>query len=548
MAVGADMQQSIEAVVRIGAVIADKYRVDRLLDVGGMGAVAVATHIELQQQVAIKFLLPKARENPDAVERFLREARAAVQLGGEHVVRVSDVGRQDDGSPYMVMELLTGESLAKLLARRSSLPVPEAVDLSMQTCLGLAEAHRLGIAHRDLKPANLFLSTRTDGSTIVKILDFGISKVLSGHDRQASLTQTSQLLGTPGYMSPEQVRDVKRVDVKTDIWALGAILYEMLMGTAPFRSDSLPGVLAAVLQSPPSPPLATHVGLPSPLVAVIEHCLEKDRERRFQTVAELAMALEPFANEYQGAGYRVASILGSAPARLSDPGVAPSAPPSAVRQQLQGGCGGEPPDACANQTSPTSRAWGRSTASTFSALGPTAGRWAILVALSATGLLLGFGAGLWWWQRSSSAAASSAVPPTGSRIPAARMTAPDSTQQDVPPVQRGVQPVISVRPAGSAGSAGGSPVPLPRRAERPRREQRNERAMPVEPPSATTPQRAPKPKAERGNTAPAPSSTGDSASEEKATAPASERAPPARPRAAEDTTPLPLPDPGLVGY
>src|SRR4051812_6836157 len=191
-----------------------------------MGVVALCTHLALDERVAIKMLRKDVLDDADAVERFMREAQAASKLRSEYVARVTDVGRSASNVPYMVMEYLEGHDLGQLLADRGSIGIPWAIDLTVQACEALAEAHSIGIVHRDIKPTNLFVTWRPDGSALVKVLDFGISKALTSSNLQ--LTQTQSLLGTPAYMSPEQMRSARLVDPRTDIWALGTVLYELL--------------------------------------------------------------------------------------------------------------------------------------------------------------------------------------------------------------------------------------------------------------------------------------------------------------------------------
>src|SRR5262249_29408438 len=205
--------------VLAGDVLAGKYRVERVLGRGGMGVVVQAMHVQLEQRVAIKFLLPQTVSNPDAVTRFAREARAASKIQGEHVARVLDVGTLESGAPFMVMEYLEGQDLSQLLESRGLLHVDEAIDYILQACEALAEAHAAGIVHRDLKPANMYLTKRADGSPIVKVLDFGISKVIAKDSSDASMTRTSALMGSPVYMSPEQMKATRNVDARADIWA-----------------------------------------------------------------------------------------------------------------------------------------------------------------------------------------------------------------------------------------------------------------------------------------------------------------------------------------
>jgi serine/threonine-protein kinase len=273
--------------------LADKYKVERILGTGGMGIVVAARHVELNVLVAIKFLLPHVLTNQQAVTRFAREARAAVRIKSEHVARVSDVGTLQTGAPYMVMEYLEGTDLASYLRARKKLSVDKAVHFVLQACQAIAEAHLLGIVHRDLKPANLFLTRGADGSDIVKVLDFGISKNLDpdASHGTASMTTAAGALGSPTYMSPEQLTEAGEVDERTDIWALGVILFELLVGTPPFRAENLPKLFLAILHQKPPNPAALRPDLPAPLVAAILRCLEKDRTKRFANVDEFASAL-----------------------------------------------------------------------------------------------------------------------------------------------------------------------------------------------------------------------------------------------------------------
>jgi serine/threonine-protein kinase len=281
-----------QAAVVPGQIIAGKYRVERLLGQGGMGIVLAATHLQLEEQVAIKLLHAHA-STPDVVSRFLREAKASLRIRSEHVVRVMDVGTLDDGAPYIVMEYLDGRDLAAELAVRRALGIEETIDHVVQACAALAEAHQQGIVHRDLKPANLFLTRRADGSTCVKVVDFGISKILGN---STSATRTGGILGSPLYMSPEQLTSAKDVDGRSDVWALGVILYELLAGAPPFLGEDLPQICVAILQAP-LPPLGAYRGdLPPGLEGIIARCLERDRSNRFQSVTDLGRALLPYAS------------------------------------------------------------------------------------------------------------------------------------------------------------------------------------------------------------------------------------------------------------
>ena len=305
-----------------GTVLAGKYRVDRLLGEGGMGWVVVATHLQLEQRVALKFMRSShAAASPEAVGRFLREARAAARIQSEFVARVSDVGTLESGAPYLVMEYLEGRDLDALLQETPSLPVAETIEYAMQACEGLGEVHAAGIVHRDLKPANLFLARRSDGSVRVKLLDFGISKVaaLPGGASEGGMTSTQALMGSPLYMAPEQMRSSKGVDARADIWSMGVILYEMLGGRSPFNGDTLPQVCARIMAEPPDPLREVRRDVPAALEAVVMRCLEKDAQRRFPDVGALARALAPFgAPEARAAADRIGRVVRSAQPSSAD--------------------------------------------------------------------------------------------------------------------------------------------------------------------------------------------------------------------------------------
>jgi serine/threonine-protein kinase len=259
-----------------------------------MGVVIAAHHLGLDQKVAIKLLLPEVLEDPEAGERFEREARAAAKIKNEHIARVMDVGTFENGSPYMVMEHLEGEDLAERMKRESRLPIDHAVELVLQTCEVLAEAHGLGIVHRDLKPANLFCVSDPDGTVSIKVLDFGISKVTGPNTSHTTITKTSTLMGSPSYMSPEQIQSARRVDARTDIWSMGIILYELLTGKLPFEGESVPEICLRVIKRTPPPIRRIRSDVPPALEAAILKCLEKDRSKRFASVADLCAALAPF--------------------------------------------------------------------------------------------------------------------------------------------------------------------------------------------------------------------------------------------------------------
>jgi len=254
-----------------------------------MGVVVAARHLELGELFAIKLLLPQAAEHPQAVERFLREARAAARLKGEHIAKVTDVGRLENGLPYIVMEYLSGTDLKKHLRANGPLSVSEAVTHILQACEAIAEAHALGIVHRDLKPANLFLTRRANGTSCIKVLDFGISKQLAAE--AVDITKTGEALGTPLYMAPEQMARMKSADARCDVWSMGVVLYELLTGTTPFHGSAITEIVARVLQEEALPPSQLRPDLPRDLDGVVIRCLQKRPEMRYPTIGDLAAAL-----------------------------------------------------------------------------------------------------------------------------------------------------------------------------------------------------------------------------------------------------------------
>jgi eukaryotic-like serine/threonine-protein kinase len=281
-----------------GHVIGDKYRVERVLGEGGMGYVVAAHHLKLDHRVALKFLKPEALKHPHIVQRFAREARAAAKIRGEHVARVIDVGDLPNGAPFIVMEYLEGEDLAQRLVQRGPLQVDEAVGYLLQACEALAEAHAAGIIHRDLKPPNLFLARTAGRMTKLKVLDFGISKALDeSSEGGRNLTSTTMIMGTPHYMSPEQLRSSRDVDQRADIWALGVVLFELLTGQTPFDGENATSVITSIVTEEPRPLLELRPDAPPELWLLVLRCLAKQRAERFPGVLDLARALAPFSGD-----------------------------------------------------------------------------------------------------------------------------------------------------------------------------------------------------------------------------------------------------------
>lgn len=275
----------------VGSVLDGRFVIERVLGAGGMGYVVLARHVDLEERVAIKLLLP-GRADEDARRRLVREARAAVKIKSEHVVRILDVVSTGSYAPYIVMEHLEGEDLAQRLERTGPLDVREASEIVLEACEVVGEAHVRGMVHRDIKPSNLFLVRKPAQPRFVKVLDFGISKALDGGAER--LTASNSLLGSPAYASPEQLRDARSVDRRCDVWGLGAVLYELVTGNLPFPGGSIAEVCAKILEEPPARPPAARP-MPQACWSIIERCLEKDPGRRYENLAELASALRQFS-------------------------------------------------------------------------------------------------------------------------------------------------------------------------------------------------------------------------------------------------------------
>jgi serine/threonine protein kinase len=322
-----------------GQILAGKYRIERVLGEGGMGIVVEAHDTSLERRVAIKFLLPDFIKHAEAKERFIREARAAAKIQSEHVARVIDVSTLESGAPYMVMEFLEGSDLSKVIETSGPLSVEDATLYVIQACEALAEAHAYGIIHRDLKPANLFLAQQAGGSRKIKVLDFGISKTLAAADAKASgsLTRTSSMMGSPLYMSPEQMKSARDVDSRTDIWALGVILYEALTANPPFLGGSIPEISAKILLEDPRPVSELRPSVPKALSDLTSRALQKQPDKRFANVSELAIALLPFApGRARGNVERITRVLEAAGMTKSDFLASAPPPPSQMHEDSTG--------------------------------------------------------------------------------------------------------------------------------------------------------------------------------------------------------------------
>jgi serine/threonine-protein kinase len=294
-----------------GDVVAGKYRIEEVAGEGGMAVIYAAHHIVLDQRVAVKVLFVDRATDDVTKERFIREAQAAARLQSEHAVRVMDAGVLPRGQPYLVMELLEGCDLAELLALNGPLEVPELVDYMLQALEGIAHAHAAGIVHRDLKPSNLFLSLRPDGSNSIKVLDFGISKsTVDGRGTDVTKLTGQAVLGSPAYMSPEQIRNASGVDTRSDVWSLGVSMYELLTGRMPFEGDGVGEMLAAILEADAVPVHQHRPQVPIELSDAVMRCLRRKREERWDDVGQLAFALSPFGTGARSAlPRRIAATL-----------------------------------------------------------------------------------------------------------------------------------------------------------------------------------------------------------------------------------------------
>jgi serine/threonine-protein kinase len=332
-----------------GTILFDKYRVESLLGLGATGVVVKAIEVASGEPVALKLLRDDVDIDDDTRLRLMREAGAAVRLRSRHAAKVRDVGN-DDGQPFMVMELLEGMDLGRLLHANHRLDRTFAVELAFQACDALAEAHGIGIIHRDIKPSNLFVTWQTDGNICAKVLDFGISKTPQS---EMLITSRASVLGTPAYMSPEQMRSAAHVDVRTDVWSLGAVLYEMVEGHPPFQAHTYAEMCVLVTTEPvPAMQEAPE------LTPIIERCLAKEPTERYQTIAELALALAPLTRDPTGSRQRVPKLyrLAGKRAPFVSNELAAVEPPDAPRPSPMpsGSQHAAPPIAIAPVTSPLS--------------------------------------------------------------------------------------------------------------------------------------------------------------------------------------------------
>ena len=451
------------APVKVGDVLAGKYEVERVLGFGGMGVVVAAKHIHLGERVAIKFLLAQALKKPEVVERFLREGRAAVRIKSEHVARVFDVGKLDDGAPYMVMEFLEGADLSALLKSKGAVHIELAVEYVLQACEAIAEAHSLKIIHRDLKPANLFVAKRADGSPVVKVIDFGISKMAdptTGTD--VEMTKTDVMMGSPVYMAPEQMISARDVDERADVWSLGVILHYLVMGQQPFKGASVTQLYASIIEGPPRM-RDTRPDVPPELESAVQKCLQANPKDRWSNVSELASAIAEFGPPAaRVSAERVSRTLGVTPAHRSTPPpptlgsiTPPAVASTAVREGAEASTGPHTEGSWGNTKGPVARSKSRAAVIAVLALVAIGSVAAAVVLLVQSGNT----------QASSGAAASNAAPDLSGPASAGGVTvtpsmsaATSSIVVVVPTADVTASPLVTAAPSASPSAIAKPPV------------------------------------------------------------------------------------------
>jgi serine/threonine-protein kinase len=432
--------EPLEGLPQIGQMVAGKYRLERVLGVGGMGVVVQALHTALDEKVAIKFLSGADASDPERLTRFTREAWAAAKIKNEHVARVSDVAQLDDGTAYLVMDYLEGADLDAVI-EQGTLSPETAVDYVLQAAEALAEAHKLGIVHRDLKPGNLFLTHRADGSACIKVLDFGISKFTLA----SGMTQPASMMGSPHYMAPEQILSAKHVDARVDVWALGVILYELVAGRPPFDGETLAQVIERVLGGNARPLREAVPQISAELEAAVMRSMAPTADGRYADLADFATALAGHGSvSAQGSARFIHGVLRGVRAPASPD---PAASTASVAVRVDGASGTEP--TMASEVMP--RHCAATTAPVTAALSPGEGKlgW-VLAASAGAAALLGLGiAAIVWLGADGAASPAGREVVDGTSEPA---TAPTVSAAPSDPAS----PSAVADPSTSAATAGGS--------------------------------------------------------------------------------------------
>ncbi len=445
-----------------GEFIAGKYRVERVLGTGGMGTVLAVRHLGLDEPRAIKLMLPRGLELPQARERFFREARAAAKLRSDHAVKVHDVAVSPEGFPYIEMEMLEGADLSQLLKRMGAVPIAQAVKWIADACEPLGEAHALGIVHRDLKPGNLFLALKPGGGDSIKVLDFGIAKTLQMVETDPSLTGTNASFGSPLYMSPEQMRGARFAEPRSDLWALGVVLYELVTGRRPFQAESATALALVVTSDDPAPPTTLRPDLPPAVEAVIMRCLSKRPEGRYASAAELAVALrgalspagaEPRAAQPSFADMRaplpsLPSATPSSPGGLSQALLSPAASPPMVVAPYPTGSPSQPTVATLSTTVGGRRSNGN----------------ALLIGGAIAAVMLSTTVGILLWRAGSSSTATATAAAPAAPVPPPPVPEAPAPEAPVPvaaPVDPISPPAADAAPVSGAVSAAPTTTPAP---------------------------------------------------------------------------------------
>jgi eukaryotic-like serine/threonine-protein kinase len=286
-----------------GDLIQSRYRLARLLGAGASGAVWAARNELIDRDVALKIMRPEVAEDAVALQRFFNEAKASGRVRSSSIVEILDLGQAEDGSPFLVFELLYGEGLDARLKRDGTVPPEQLVEMMVGVAKALDLAHSQGIIHRDLKPANIFLHRQPSGETVAKILDFGISKVFDT-GQNFSLTRTGMVVGSPAYMSPEQAAGREDIDGRADLWSLGVVMFEALTGTLPYEAANYNALMVRILTQDADPVQTRKTDLPQALCAIVDACLRRERDQRTQSAGILAQQLEAVLREMRALRYR----------------------------------------------------------------------------------------------------------------------------------------------------------------------------------------------------------------------------------------------------